>query len=68
MDPEVCLRTAEQAWDDGQLAEVAYHLADYVEWIAKGGFHAQDGAARVAALLRVIGDHADDGQIVVVSC
>ena len=65
MDPEVCLKAAEDAWDDGELAQCLYHLHDYAEWAFKGGFHANEGSQRFISLLNTIGDHCDDGKIIV---
>lgn len=50
MDPEACLRLAQEAFDDDRLEDCEAALRDYYVWRAGGGFGAVDGVARVASL------------------
>ena len=59
MDPQACFYAFVGAVDDGEIYLAADCCEAYNEWIAKGGFPAEDGEAKVLRL-----DHEQDRYLV----
>lgn len=54
MDPEACLDRAEEALDEGDLAEAKDALKDYAAWRRNGGFQPAAGDARAKRLTAAV--------------
>jgi hypothetical protein len=54
MDPEACLKAAEEALAEGDHEEVRERLEDYRGWRSRGGFEPENGDMRANALRRAM--------------
>lgn len=54
MDPEACLRDADQHFSDGYISDALDSLRNYAEWRFRGGFQPPDGDARYSKLMLYI--------------
>jgi len=58
MDPEQTLTEAQEAADNGLVADAQYLLDAYADWVSLGGFPADDAERRVRRVRQKLGRQA----------